>query len=228
MNIVKMMKFNCKRNNLWRISSKKFTLIELLVVIAIIAILASMLLPALGNARKKAKQINCVSNLKQLGVGFLLYNDDFNSLPPSFTTGNEASSAWDNFLLNQKYIKKHAIFKCPADNVKRNPSMNQPIRSYRINAYLTDMPVANENNLSVDGKITAVKVNLSGAIVLGDAWGEWQWFYKGSKGNATAYHDGSLSRYHPSGAADILFLDGHASAVNSPTVTANSMYWVLK
>jgi prepilin-type N-terminal cleavage/methylation domain-containing protein/prepilin-type processing-associated H-X9-DG protein len=145
-----------------------FTLIELLVVIAIIAILAAILFPVFAQAREKARQTTCLSNQKQLGLGFMMYIQDYDELmplakinygagtawtggymttPPNWRAGDvvSRSSYWSNSI--QPYLKNDGIYACPSGNpftvTSTAGALVKPSEmTYNMNGLLTQYPQA--------------------------------------------------------------------------------------
>ncbi len=126
-----------------------FTLIELLVVIAIIAILAAILFPVFARAREKARQASCLSNLKQAGLAWLQYCQDYDERVPSCRVSalySPGAFAQDFPYALLPYVKNNQVFDCPSSSYTKwggTPSYNPA--SYQQNVRLGNEPFGTAN-----------------------------------------------------------------------------------
>jgi prepilin-type N-terminal cleavage/methylation domain-containing protein/prepilin-type processing-associated H-X9-DG protein len=205
---------------------RDFTLIELLVVIAIIAILAGMLLPALNQARDKARSISCMSNSKQLGLGFNFYVQDYAGYFPPYGPPVNGVDWWTTVLYkNCKYVPE-SVFKCPAMPPGTYWAATYPHYGYNSLHLGASTRYTTGEAAKIPAKQVTIK-NPTQTIVAADSY-RYDLLQAGKLYGYLYIFDAPTTQYQPherhSDGFNSIWVDGHASWVKASLANKDRKY----
>ena len=201
------------------LGKRGFTLIELLVVIAIIAILAAILFPVFARAREKARQTSCLSNVKEIGLGYLMYHSDYDERTTIHRCGDSGHN-WDVCTHEAvlPYVKNYQIFVCPSDAPQTGDQVLRPNAPRNAGVGLSYW-----DNMDMDNRKVAQVRQPAQKVLVGDndyyGYAAWR-----PVGDAHRYYFTSRVQDPHNEGLNVCFYDGHGKWLRKDTLD-DIRYW---